>query len=188
MSSWATGFWFCLCAPTAREDDAVRAVACAVAMQLAIVSVNEKIKEWGLPPLEMGIGINTGEVVVGNIGSEKRTKYGVVGSEINLTYRIESYTTGGQIFSSEQNLKEAGSIVKIDGQKQVTPKGVKQPITIYEVGGIGGEYNLFLPKEKEEELFPLAENIQLKYTIMDDKDVGDNHIQGKFSQAFSPGS
>jgi len=86
------------------------------------------------------------------IGSEKRTKYGVVGSEINLTYRIESYTTGGQIFISEQNLKEAGSIVKIDAQKQVTPKGVKQPITIYEVGGIGGEYNLFLPKEKEAQI------------------------------------
>ena len=63
-------------------------------------SVNQQIKEWGLTSLEMGIGINTGEVVVGNIGSLKRTKYGIVGSQVNLTYRIESYTTGGQILIS----------------------------------------------------------------------------------------
>jgi adenylate cyclase len=55
-----------------------------------------------LPSLAMGIGINTGEVVVGNIGSDKRCKYGVVGSQVNLTYRIESYTTGGQIFISRR--------------------------------------------------------------------------------------
>ena len=55
-------------APTAREDDAVRSVACACAMQLAMGEVNAKMKELGLPQLEMGIGLNTGEVVVGNIG------------------------------------------------------------------------------------------------------------------------
>src|SRR4028119_805909 len=136
-------------APTLREDDATRAVACAVAMQLAMVTVNNKMKEWGLPKLEMGIGINTGEVVVGNIGSDKRTKYGVVGSQVNLTYRIESYTVGGQILISESTLNEVASIVKIDGQKEIKPKGVQQPITIYEIGGIGGGYNLFLSREEE---------------------------------------
>jgi adenylate cyclase len=92
-------------APTAREDDAVRAVACAVDMQLAMDNVNEKMTDWGLPLLEMGIAINTGEVVVGNIGSETRTKYGIVGSHVNLTYRIESYTVGGQIFISESTFQ-----------------------------------------------------------------------------------
>src|SRR5919199_206029 len=88
-------------APTVREDDAKRAVACACAMQLAMEEINEKIKEWGFSPLEMGIGINTGEVVVGNIGSEKRAKYTALGSSVNLAFRIESYTTGGQILISE---------------------------------------------------------------------------------------
>lgn len=129
-------------------------------MQLAMSSVNEQVKQWGLPPLEMGIGINTGVVIVGNIGSEKRTKYGVVGSQVNLTYRIESSTLGGQILISESTLKEVDSSVKIDGQKQVMPKGVKQPIIIYEVGGIGGDYNLFITK-KEEEFFPLSEEIPI---------------------------
>jgi adenylate cyclase len=159
-------------APTAREDDAKRAVACAVAMQLAMGSVNEKMKQLGLAQLEMGIGINTGEVVLGNIGSEKRTKYGVVGSQVNLTYRIESYTIGGQILISEATLKEVGSVVRIDGQKEVQLKGVVKPVTIYDVGGIGGEYNLFLVKEKEL-FFPLPEAIPIQYAVLDGKHVDD---------------
>ncbi|MUG91078.1 response regulator [Scytonema sp. UIC 10036] len=164
-------------APTPREDDATRAIACAVDMQLAMGAVNEQMAEWGLPKLEMGIGINTGEVVVGNIGSDKRTKYGIVGSQVNLTYRIESYTLGGQIFISESTYKEVGQLVKIDGERQVTPKGVKQPITIYEVGGIGGEYNLFLMKE-EEVFIPLTEEISIQYTILDGKHINDNFSKG----------
>ncbi|MBD2184409.1 adenylate/guanylate cyclase domain-containing protein [Aerosakkonema funiforme] len=164
-------------APTARENDAKRAVACAVEMQLAMLKVNEQMKTWSLPPLEMGIGINTGEVVVGNIGSEKRTKYGVVGSQVNLTYRIESYTIGGQILISESTLREAGEIVKIKGQKQVQPKGVNQLISIYDVDGIGGEYDLFLTKAKDE-LFRLSEVIPIQYTILDGKHISSNVWNG----------
>ena len=117
---------------TSRENYLERAVACALAMQLAMESVNQQIEAWGLALLEMGIGINTGEVVVGNIGSEKRTKYGLVGNKVNLTYRIESYSTGGEILISETTLQEVGeSLLIIDGQKLVPPKGVKQPINIY---------------------------------------------------------
>ncbi|MEO1374986.1 MAG: adenylate/guanylate cyclase domain-containing protein [Cyanobacteria bacterium J06635_10] len=159
-------------APTAREDDATRAIACAIAMQQAMEPVNQKMKEMGLPKLEMGIGINTGEVVVGNIGSEKRTKYGIVGKQVNLTYRIESYTLGGQIFISESTLKGAEPIVKIIGEREVKPKGVQNPITIYEVGGIGGDYNLYL-KKQEEVFFPLSEAIPFEYAILDGKDISD---------------
>ncbi|MGD1910886.1 MAG: CHASE2 domain-containing protein [Rivularia sp. (in: cyanobacteria)] len=159
-------------APTAREDDATRAIACAIAMQQAMEPVNQKMKEMGLPKLEMGIGINTGEVVVGNIGSEKRTKYGIVGKQVNLTYRIESYTLGGQIFISESTLKGAEPIVKIIGEREVKPKGVQNPITIYEVGGIAGDYNLYLKKE-EEVFFPLSEAIPFEYAILDGKDISD---------------
>ncbi|MBE9169018.1 adenylate/guanylate cyclase domain-containing protein [Pleurocapsales cyanobacterium LEGE 06147] len=174
-------------APTAREDDAVRAVACACAMQLAMGSVNERMKQMGLPPLEMGIGINTGEVVVGNIGSEKRTKYGIVGSPVNLTYRIESYTTGGQILISETTLQEVGSIVKIAGQRQVRVKGVKEAIAIYEVWGIGGFYNLFLPRE-EEQFFPLVVGIPLQYTILDDKHVSNTLFKGSLVELSAKGA
>ena len=165
-------------APTARVDDAQRAIACAVEMQLAMEAVNAKMKAWGLPPLEMGIGINTGEVVVGNIGSEKRTKYGIVGSNVNLTYRIESYTIGGQILISEQTLKAAGEIVNVSGPKQVQPKGVKEPINIYEVEGIRGEYNLFLSSEAE--IFkPLTAGIELQYRVLDGKHIDYRILSGR---------
>lgn len=174
-------------APTAREDDAQRAVACAIAMQLAMHSVNEKMKQLSLPALEMGIGINTGEVVVGNIGSEKRTKYGVVGSQVNLTYRIESYTVGGQIFISESTLERAGAIVKTKGQREVYTKGVQKAVTIYEVAGIGGEYNLFLTQE-EEEFLPLPEPIPLRYALLDGKHVSEFMLKGNLVKLSAKGA
>ncbi|WP_013320338.1 CHASE2 domain-containing protein [Gloeothece verrucosa] len=166
-------------APTVKGDDARRAIACAIDMQLAMKTVNEQMKAWELPPLEMGIGIHTGEVVVGNIGSEKRTKYGVIGSQVNLTYRIESYTTGGQILISQQALDAAGQeILIIESEKEVRPKGVKEAITIYGVIGIAGEFNLILPKE--EDIFcPLPEKIPIQYQILSGKHVGDFLINGK---------
>jgi adenylate cyclase len=174
-------------APTIREDDAQRAVACAVAMQLAMVRVNEIIKQRGLPQLEMGIGINTGVVVVGNIGSEKRTKYGVVGGQVNLTYRIESYTVGGEILISESTLKEVESIVILESQRKVQPKGVKQPTTIYKVGGIGGQYNLLLSKE-EEAFFPLAEAILIEYLVLDGKHVSETLCKGRLVKLSAKGA
>lgn len=165
-------------APTPRFDDSTRAVACALAMQLAMKGVNEKMTEWNLPPLEMGIGINTGEVVLGNIGSEKRTKYGVVGSQVNLTYRIESYTTGSQVLISSSTLRSITVPLRINRQKQVKPKGVKEPITIHEVGGIGGEYNLHLPEE-EEIFVTLNECIPVQYTVLEGKHIGDKIMNGE---------
>ncbi|AFY38227.1 adenylate/guanylate cyclase with Chase sensor [[Leptolyngbya] sp. PCC 7376] len=157
-------------APLPRADDPERAIACAVAMQLALSAVNEKIQAFGLAPFEMGIGVHTGDVVVGNIGSEKRAKYGVVGSQVNLTYRIESYTTGGQILISERTYNLLEDILEIRGTQQVSPKGVKEPITIYQVGGIKGKYNLRLP-EIVEEFCPVPEAIAVKFSVLQGKDI-----------------
>jgi adenylate cyclase len=168
-------------APICRGDHAQRAVACAVAMQLAMDAVNQQNRRDGLPEVEMGIGVNTGEVVVGNIGSHKRTKYGVVGSHVNLTSRIESYTVGGQILISEATRREAGPDLEVVEQIEVEAKGIEQPITLYAVQGIGGEYNLFLP-EREEMLFPLHEAIPLWYTVLEGKHVGGTVFTGAFVQ------
>ena len=87
-------------APAPSEKHETEAVQAAVEMQAAMAGINAWNTAHGYPALEMGIGIHTGEVIVGNIGSEKRTKYGVVGSSVNLTGRIESYTVGGEILIS----------------------------------------------------------------------------------------
>lgn len=174
-------------APIQREDDARRAVACAVAMQLAMKSVNEQNRRAGLPEVEMGIGINTGKVVAGNIGSLKRTKYGVIGSEVNLTSRIESFTVGGQILIADSTRRAVGDILRIDGQMCVAPKGVKAPITLYDVGGIGGEYNLFLP-EKEAQLIPLQEEIPMLYWVIEGKRTQFMEHEGKLFELSPMGA
>src|SRR5207247_3932918 len=112
-------------APIQRPDDAQRAAACAVAMQLALREVNAINQREGVPKLEMGIAVNTGEVVVGNIGSEKRAKYGVVGREVNLTGRIESYTVGGQILVSDATLRAAAALLQVGESFSFEAKGFK---------------------------------------------------------------
>jgi predicted ATPase/class 3 adenylate cyclase/tRNA A-37 threonylcarbamoyl transferase component Bud32 len=134
-------------APFQRPDDAERAVACALEMQLALPRVNAWNAEQGLPELEMGIGINTGEVVAGNIGSRKRAKYGVVGSNVNLAGRIEGYTVGGQILIAGTTRDAIKAPLTILGEQTVEPKGVAQPITLCEVGGLGGVHKLALPQQ-----------------------------------------
>jgi adenylate cyclase len=164
-------------APFQRPDDAPRAIACAVEMQLAMASVNDRNRQAGYPEVALGIGVNTGNMVVGNIGSKKRTKYGVVGSNVNLTARIESYTVGGQIFISESTFKACGDIVRLDNAMQVSPKGVKEPLTIYEVGGIAGDYQLFLPPKPEVGWIELTQPLSLQFTLLEGKHVGEVRYQ-----------
>jgi adenylate cyclase len=157
-------------APVWRQDDAPRAVACAVAMQLAMATVNAEHRRAGLPDVEMGIGVHTGEVVVGNIGSHRRAKYGVVGSHVNLTSRIQSYTIGGQILISEATRQAVEPLVKLSRQMEVEAKGIAEPITLYELQGIGGVYNLFLP-EREEALVPLWQALPFQYTVLEGEHI-----------------
>ena len=165
-------------APTQREDDPERAVACAIAMQQAMIGVNQQMLDRGLPLLEMGIGIHTGEVVVGNIGSIQRTKYGVVGSQVNLTYRIEGYTVGGQILITEVTKSQLTIPIETDGQQWVSPKGVIEPILIHSVTGIGGKYNLRLTQESEE-LRTIKPPITLDFAEIQGKDISPDRHTGQ---------
>jgi adenylate cyclase len=157
-------------APVQRCDDARRAVACALAMQLAMETVNAQNRHEGLPEVEMGIGIHTGEVVVGNIGSHKRAKYGVVGSHVNLTSRIESFTIGGQILISEATKQSVESRLEIAEQMEIEAKGILHPVRLYDVQGIGEPCNLALP-ETAYTLFPLREHIPLRYKPLEGKSL-----------------
>ena len=117
-------------APQQRPDDAARAVA-AVEMQLRDDRGGARNRAEGLPEVEMGIGLNTGDVAVGNIGSRTRAKYGVVGGAVNLAARIESYTTGGQVLISQSTLDEAGEGVEVEETMVVTRRvrGGRSPST-----------------------------------------------------------
>jgi class 3 adenylate cyclase/CHASE3 domain sensor protein len=164
-------------APQEIPDRAQRAVACAIAMQNAMAEVNKENLSHGLPELEMGIGLHDTKVVVGNIGSSKRIKYSVVGSGVNMTSRIESYTVGGQILVSESVRQETGEVLRIDGQRKVLPKGAEVPLRIYEIGGIAGQYNLALGGV-DLDLVTLARRVPLRYTTLEGKDVGEKSLEG----------
>ncbi|MEQ8753343.1 MAG: adenylate/guanylate cyclase domain-containing protein [Coleofasciculus sp. G1-WW12-02] len=174
-------------APIGREDDCQRAIACGIAMQLAMADVNQYNETLNLPALEMGIGIHGGEVLAGNIGSQKRAKYTVLGSPVNLASRIESYTVGGQVFISQDLFKQVDSILRVDGQFPVHPKGFAEPITVYEVGGIGGTFNLLLPKP-EADFVVLQQKIPIQYIVLKGKHLEEIVCQGEIVKLSTHGA
>ena len=155
-------------APLPSESHASEAVAAAVEMQARMDDINEWNAKRGYPLLEMGIGLNTGEVIVGNIGSEKRTKYGVVGSHVNLAGRIESYTVGGQILISPLTSKLVTEPLEVAQEMNVFPKGVKEPLILFHVTGIGGEYGLSC-RQKESEMISLDSPRKVAFFIIREK-------------------
>jgi adenylate cyclase len=125
-------------APVSRADDAVRAVQCALDMQQAMHGINRDNRNAGLPEISMGIGVNTGAVIAGNIGSERRSKYGVVGHHVNLTARIESRTAGGEVLISSSTLDKLDDSFKVGSREEVQVKGIKEAVSIYQLLQPGG--------------------------------------------------
>ena len=168
-------------APLSADDDPERAVACAIEMQTTLAEVNEKQREFNLPELAMGIGINTGQVVVGNIGSKRRAKYGVVGMPINVAFRIESFTVSGQILISPTTYGKVYSLVRISGTKEVTFKGIEKPICLYNVKGISGSYNVSLLDTRMKPLTELDPPFPIDCFTVEGKTVSDSGITGQIT-------
>jgi class 3 adenylate cyclase len=127
-------------APIEHPDHAERAAATALAMLGAMDELNEANVARGRPRFEMGVGINTGEAVVGNIGSEQRTKYSVVGAAVNLAARVESCTVGGQVLISESTLRYLGALADVAAPIHAELKGLDAPVALYELRGLGGRW------------------------------------------------
>ncbi|PIE89765.1 MAG: hypothetical protein CR997_09425 [Acidobacteria bacterium] len=161
--------------PTTREDDATRAIACAIDMQIAMERVNRWNQKHGFPELKLGVGLHTGDVIVGNIGSTKRTKYGVVGREVNLTARIESYTVGDQILISKAARDACLVPLAIRSQSEVFPKGCSGSIQILDVEGIQGGPGL--PANREV-LTELSVPVPVQYRVLTGKDVNSEEQEG----------
>ncbi|MFN3595883.1 MAG: adenylate/guanylate cyclase domain-containing protein [Rubricoccaceae bacterium] len=127
-------------APFRADDHAARAVACAVDMQRAMERVNAEMARRRLPRLDMVAAVNTGEVIVGNIGSEKRTKYGVVGSPVNLTARIQSVANPGEVLISDvtaEAVRASGVPLRLRTSREVEVKGFAQPVRVHPVASVG---------------------------------------------------
>jgi class 3 adenylate cyclase len=155
-------------APEPMADHPARAVATALQMQVAMEEINRQNRANGLPQLEMGVAVNTGEVVVGNIGSERRAKYSVVGAHVNFASRIESYALGGQVFVSSGTYERIKDLAEVGEVIQVEVKGLPGLAQLYEVRGMKGDYNLHL-KSKAETLVSLAQRLPVHLYRFEDK-------------------
>ncbi len=113
-----------------------RSINCALEMQRAMEIFNAENSVQNLPELKMGIGLNTGEVVVGNIGSETRAKYGIVGSAVNLTQRIQSEAEGGEVVISQPVYRAAQDQLTIKKSFQAQLKGIQGKLKLYVVEGL----------------------------------------------------
>jgi class 3 adenylate cyclase len=109
------------------------AVNCAFEMQRKVVAATEENVREGLPRLAMGIGIHTGEVIVGNIGTETRAKYGIVGSAVNETDRIQSCAQGGSVIVSENTVAFLPDSVEVGPKCQACLKGLDGTRDLYEL-------------------------------------------------------
>lgn len=120
-------------APVSGRDDHERAVRCALAMLEELRSFNRDRERLGLPSFEIGVGINTGEVVAGYIGSSKAMQYTVIGAPVNLAARLCSAAKGMQILLSENTWGLVHDVFEVEELEPISPKGIAQPVRVFEV-------------------------------------------------------
>jgi len=115
------------------EDAAQHALLCAVEMQIAMGTLNAYYKDLGLPELYLGIGINTGEVMAGVLGSDLYATYTVIGDEVNLASRIESFSLRGQVLIGHSTYNLCRDFAETGDPIDVHVKGKSEPVALREV-------------------------------------------------------
>ena len=161
-------------APNDDSNHANHAVSCAVEMENAMKSVNEWNALNGYPALEMGIGINSGPAVVGNIGSDMRMKYGCIGETVNLAGRVETFTVGGQVYISERTRAKITEELYTSGEQSFMPKGASSPMKIFAVDGIGDIHILHSSYVMRD----VAGEHEVSFSVLEGKNVGVEKYSG----------
>ncbi|MCX6357865.1 MAG: adenylate/guanylate cyclase domain-containing protein [Candidatus Aureabacteria bacterium] len=135
MGDGILAFWG---APLSHPDHALRAVRAALEMQEELKRMRESWQAHGIEPFAMGIGINTGTMIVGNMGSSEFWDYTVLGDEVNLASRIEGLTRnyGADVLLSEFTYRCVRGIAEARLIGEVTVKGKEKPVVVYELTGL----------------------------------------------------
>ena len=121
--------------PIQDDNHPINAVKCGFEMLKRVKELDEKWKKEGKPVIRIGVGINTGEVFIGNIGSEKRMEYTVIGDTVNLASRLESYnkTYKTQILISSATYEKSKELISVNEISDVEIRGKAEKMNIYEV-------------------------------------------------------
>jgi adenylate cyclase len=120
-------------APTATPDDASNALNAAVAMQRRLIGINRELRDEGFQEIGVGMGLHTGEVIVGYIGSDRRSEYTAIGDTVNTSARLESNARGGEILISDATAKAAHSRYQLKPREPIMVKNRQQPVNLWEV-------------------------------------------------------
>ena len=120
-------------APTATPDDASNALNAAVAMQRRLLGINMELRQEGFPEIGVGMGLHTGEAIIGYIGSDRRSEYTAIGDTVNTSSRLESNARGGEILISDETAKAAHSRYKLKPREPIMVKNRQQPVNLWEV-------------------------------------------------------
>jgi adenylate cyclase len=120
----------------------------------------------------MGIAVNTGQVIVGNIGSQTRAKYGVVGTHVNLAGRIEGFTVGGQVLVSASTVEKSGPLLEVGQRVTFQAKGFKDPIDVYDLVAVGAPWNVRVPT-RDDHLEPLQPEVPVVVAVLEGKQMSD---------------
>jgi adenylate cyclase len=126
-------------APFQTPDDAAKAVRAAVEQQALIKRLSDGWQANGKKAFTVGMGINTGDVVMGNLGASSRMNYTVIGDNVNVASRLYNVAKGGEIIISESTYEHVRDLVEVDEREPVMVKGKSAPIRIYNVTGIKGD-------------------------------------------------
>ncbi|TAK66775.1 MAG: adenylate/guanylate cyclase domain-containing protein [Bacteroidetes bacterium] len=121
--------------PIAHDDDPIRAVNAGLAMQQSLEQLNREFEREGKEKIAIGIGINSGMAIAGNIGSEKRLNYSVIGDDVNLASRLVSLAKGGEIIISEATYEKVKQHFICEALEEIQVKGKSRPVQTYRVRG-----------------------------------------------------
>ena len=120
-------------APTATPDDASNALNAAVAMQRRLLGINRELRDEGFSEIGVGMGLHTGEAIIGYIGSDRRSEYTAIGDTVNTSARLESNARGGEILISDATAQAAHSRYKLKPREPIMVKNRQQPVKLWEV-------------------------------------------------------
>jgi len=139
VQSTGDGIFALFGAPVAHEDHAHRALFAALRMQNEMRKYSARLREAGNPPLEIRIGVNTGEVVVRSIRTaDAHTEYTPIGHSMNLAARMQTLAPTGSIAITEATQKLTAGYFEFKSLGPTRIKGVSEPVNVYEVVGLGG--------------------------------------------------
>ncbi len=164
--------------PKERETDAENAIACAVEMQAAMSKLNDINRSLGMPDLFVGIAINTGSVVVGDLGSVHYHEYTIIGDEVNLTSRIEAHCLRGQILISENTYELTKEFIEVGSPNRVEVKGARDAVDLYELFSTERPRTMVVPRREGRKSPRIKANMAVVFQNLSGKIVLDEKFHG----------